>query len=208
MPTFVPGTGALGLVANINQVAYDNGCATNYITNYSLYDAWNSDYAFSPEFNAPYNMGFFYGQGCYGTLEVAVNFYVDPYNDNFASWGVYYKVGTTGTETFLDSLATDRANYNDCLYFYAYISTKGGIGQSGNTVYVGVRAVGKAATPAVFDAIPGGQGCPNTLNNEYGGTYDYPGVCPGPYSDFLESSIVMKVAITVAVTKSGYVQTC
>lgn len=208
MATFVPGSGALGLQANLYQVAFDNGCSEFASNNVSLWEQWNISYAFSPEFNAPYNMGFFYGQGCPAILAVQVNFYADPYNDNMASWGVYYKVGTTGTETLIDNLSVNRATYDDCVEFDVTLSTKGGVGQSGNTVYVGIRAIGKAATPAYYDAIVGGTGCPNTLNNDYGGTYDYPGSCPGQYSDFVESTVNTKVAITVAVNKSGFVSTC
>lgn len=207
MPTFVPGTGALGLEADLHQVSSTNGCAANENIDISLWTEWNYSYAFSPEFNAPFNMGFFYGQGCPGYLTVLVNFYADPYNDNMASWGLYYKTGTTGTETLIDNLASGRGAYDDCLEYNVSISTKGGLGQSGNTVYVGIRAIGKAATPAYYDAQLS-PACPNTLNFDYGGTYDYPGACPGVISDFLESAVSMKVGITVAVDKSGYVSTC
>lgn len=215
MPSFVGGSGALYL-GDINYnpngiyyIAADGGCANDDISSgVSLYNQWNINYAFSPEFNAPYNMGFFYGQGCPGILQANVNFYADPYNENFADWGVYYKVGTTGTETLIDNLASSRATYDECVESVITVSTKAGLGQSGNTVYVGIRKIGKAATPANYDAVLGGGGCPNTLNYDYGGTYDYPGSCPGQYSDFLESGISMKFSITVAVNKSGYVVTC
>lgn len=215
MPTFLAGSGPLYLgdtnynLSSLIYVVSDNGCAIDdFSGGVSLYHQWNINYAFSPDFGAPYNMGFFYGQGCPGILDVGVNFYADPYNENFADWGVYYKTGTTGTETLIDNLASGRATYDDCVQYTNTVSTKAGLGQSGNTVYVGIRKIGKAATPAYYDAISGGLGCPNTLNYDYGGTYDYPGSCPGQYSDFLESSTSYKVRITVAVDKSGYVVTC
>lgn len=207
MPIFVPSSGALGLEANINYVTAVNDCAYNIGTNISLWDEWNISYAFSPEFNAPFNMGFFYGQGCPGLLTVVLNFYADPYSDNPADWGLYYKIGNTGTETLIDNLASGRATYDDCVEYNVSVSTKGGVGQSGNTVYVGVRKIGKTATPAYYDAIFGTV-CPDSLNFDFGGTYDYPGACPGVYSDFIESAAYSKVAITVAVGKLGLISTC
>jgi len=212
MPSFIAGSGPLSLgdsnynLSSIYYVAVENGCAIDQPNGVSLYDQWNETYRFSPEFNAPYNMGFFYDQGCAGTLVILVNFYADPYSDNPANWGVYYKVGTTGTETLIDTLA-GRATYDECTEYRAYVSTKGGLGQSGNTVYVGIRRIGKSATPAYYDAAAGTE-CPNTNNNDYGGTYDYPGTCPDQYSDFLESSFSVKAALTVDVDKSGYIVTC
>lgn len=207
MATFVPGSGALGLYDTLWQVAFNNGCA-KVQDEYSLETLWNQSYAFSPEFNAPYNMGFFYGAGCPALLGVYANFYADPYNENFADWGVYFKVGTTGTETFMESLGYDRSGYDECVLIGGQfsISTKGGLGQSGNTVYVGVRKIGKVATPAYYDA-DSGNACPNTANNTYGGTYDYPGSCV-QFSTLVESTDEVVISITVAVDKNGYVQTC
>jgi len=214
MATFLAGSGPLFLgdpylnYSSIYYVASENSCLYDDTSGgFSLYHQWNTNYAFSPEFNAPYNMGFFYGQGCPGTIQADVNFYVDPYNENFADWGLYFKVGTTGTETLIENLGYNRSSYDECVRYIFPVSTKGGLGQSGNTVYVGIRKIGKAATPAYYDAV-GVTYCPGSLNYDYGGTYDYPGSCPGQYSDFLESSFAMKFGITVAVDKSGYVVTC
>jgi len=206
MPTFVPGSGALSLYADIWQVGNDNGCA-KVLDEYPLETMWNQIYMFSPEFNAPYNMGFFYGAGCPAELTVFANFYADPYNDNPADWGVYYKVGNTGTELFIESLGYARSSYDECVVMPNYfISTKGGLGQSGNTVYVGVRKIGKVATPAVYDADMG-DACPNSLNLTYGGTYDYPGSCV-QFSANVESADAVQISITVAVDKNGTVKTC
>lgn len=203
MPSFVPGSGALSLRDNINSVAAANGC-NNYI-DYSIWGEWNNNYAFEPDFTAPYNMGFFYGAGCPAYLHVSIDFYADPYNDNIGSWGVYYKVGTTGTETFISSLSVDRVYYYECITYIVTIPTKSGIGQSGNDVYVGIRNQGKGATPAEFFGEISNP-CPGDVAPGYCcGTYDYGGY---PLSGFMESAVTTTYGITVRVDKSGYVVTC
>ncbi len=207
MATFVPGTGALGLQANINTIAFDNGCS-NYstTTGYSLYQEWNLNYIFAPEFNAPYNMGFFYGQGCPGNLRININFYADPYNESLASYGLYVKVGTTGTEYLI---ATLDAFGTRCDTTDANFSTKGGIGQSGNTVYVGVRFSGKSATPIQYDAVEyaGFDNCPDTNNGDWCGTYDYPG-SGAAFGVNVYSALITYMGMTVNVDKNGYFVTC
>lgn len=202
MPTFVPGTGALSLRNDIKTIAVNNGCSEGVYTDISLSDMDLNAYRMG---STPSGMGEFYGQGCPAIIEVYANFYADPYSDNPASWGIWYKVGTTGTETLICSGDQIGINPTCTGPFTVYIATKDGIGQSGNDVWVGVRTQGKSVLSGYYDAQDTG-GCPNTSPGFYIGTYDY--ACADVYKLSGTSGAVTTFYITISVDKAGYVIAC
>lgn len=202
MPTFVPGTGALSLRNDIKTIAVNNGCSEGVYTDISLYDMDINAYQMG---STPSGMGEFYGQGCPAILDVYANFYADPYSDSPASWGIWYKVGTTGTETLICSGDQIGISPTCTGAFTVNIATKDGIGQSGNDIYVGVRTQGKSVLSGYYDA-QGSGGCPDTNNGTYIGTYDY--ACGAVYNAIGTSGAIMSVFITISVDKAGYVIAC
>ena len=205
MTSFIPGSGAIGLGTDIGGVAQDNGCYEGSRgVQTSMWEMWNLVYYMGVDYGAPYNFGFFYGQGCPGLLSTYLNFYTDPYNESLASWGVYQKA-TGASEQIIQSL--DAAGLSCTQLGANYFNTKI-IGQSGNTVTVGVRSSTKSPQSAVYDGNTSAEACPNTRDGTYGGTADYPSYCSGQLTVFMESQVNSKVSITVDVNKSGYITTC
>jgi hypothetical protein len=123
------------------------------------------------------------------------NFNINPSSETLANWGLYYSVGT-GNDNLITTLDTG----NTC----ATAFTSGNM-PSGSTVYFGVKATGKAATPVHYDVSI--STCPNTTDLTYCGTYDTRfGQDPGPYSFNIGSSRTFYM--TIAVNKTGFFITC
>jgi hypothetical protein len=205
MPTFIGGSGAIALGNDIGGVAQDNGCYEGSRgVQVSMWEMWNLTYYMGLDFTSPYNFGFFYGQGCPGYLSAYLNFYTDPYNESLATWGLYQKANGA-SEQVIQTL--DSAGLTCTLLGSQAYNTKT-LGQSGNTVTVGVRSATKSPASAQYDGDNSAAGCPDTNYDSYGGTADYPSSCPGQLTATVNSSSTSYVSITVNVDKSGYFVTC
>jgi len=203
MATFIGGSGAVGLGNDIGGIAVDNGCyELARGSQVSMWEMWNLVYYFGTDFSSPYNFGFFYGQGCPGLIVASLNFYVDPYNESTAAYGYYY-TPYGNTETLIATLD----NYGTtCSSTTVRVNTKF-LGQGGNDVFLGIRKTGSPYTGVQYDRDQ--PGCPDTNNGDYGGTYDYPGSCPGQFIFYgLQSATSNSAGLTANVDKSGYFVTC
>ena len=201
MATFIGGIGEIGLGYDIGGIAQDNGCfeGTRGVQ-VSMWEQWNLVYYMFPYYNAPYNFGFFYGQGCPAQLRSYLNFYADPYSEDTGAFSYFYSIGT---DYEIDALS----NYNQVCNQgpVTYIPTKN-VGQSTATVYMGVRSTAKSPASVNYDADT--ITCPDTANNTYGGTLDYPSSCAGQATVSVSSATVSDIFLTVAVNKSGFFVTC